>query len=198
RLDRRRPATGGGRRPETPGAADENRRESGSGAEQGRAPAPRAPAPPAVVAEWAGADGGVVAAGAGGLSLGPAGGACTGEPGGAAGPASTPRAVGPAEQDPPGGGVQGPSGGRAVAAVRESDEELLERSIPLLRFSGHPTDEQRLGAPVRLASLPRAAGQRAQAGVAGSGGSGARARRGEHGHAAASRGRAKIADGLCG
>src|SRR5947209_6024753 len=75
------------------------------------------------------------------------------------------RTVRPVEQDPPGGvRIQGPGGDRAVAVVREGNQELLARVVPLLRFGRHPTDEQRSGTPVRVPSLPRATFQRAQAG----------------------------------
>ena len=134
RLDRRRTAAAGSPGAETSGAVGPDHREPGPGGEQGRASAPRTGAIAAVVAAWAGADDGVVAAGTGDLPLGQAGGAFAGEQGEATGQAGATRAVGCAEQDTPGGGP-GPRtcGGGAIAAVREGDEELLERAIPLLR-----------------------------------------------------------------
>src|SRR5512142_3057181 len=146
-----------------------------------------------------GADRVVMAAGPGDLPLGQAGGASPGELGGAAGPASATRAVGTAEQDPPGSGPgQRPGGGGATAMVREGDEELLGRAVPLLHVVRYSSNEQRPGTPIRLATLPRATCQRTETGDAGLGGAGFRARGGEPGRATTTGGRAEVADRICG
>src|SRR5262249_57543392 len=109
-----------------------------------------------------GGDGRGMAGGAGCLSVGEAGGPSAEEPGRAARGGAAPAADAYPERHTSSGRPD--SGGRpsaAIAALRQGDQELSAWAVPLLPNGGSAADEQRLGAPVRQPSLPRAAGQRA-------------------------------------
>ena len=74
---------------------------------------------------------------------------------------------------------------RGVGALPEGDAELLAGAVPLLRRGGPAADGQRPGAAVRVASVPRAAVERPEGGVAGAGGARVGAAAGGGGDAAA-------------
>src|SRR3954452_5557438 len=131
-------------------------------------------------------DGDAVGAGRGGLRLGLPG---RGDPGERSGP---PRRGGEGELPWPAGcdgaarrAGRGPE--RGVGELPEGDAELLAGPVPLLRRARSAADGQRPGAAVRLASVSRAAVERAEGGVAGAGGAGVGAAAGDAGDAVARR-----------
>src|SRR5262249_43135929 len=141
----------------------------------------------------------LVAGGAGGVSLGEAGGVAVEEQGQADGVGGAAAAVGGLEPNASGGGSDlGRPAAGGGGPLREGDQELLARLVPLLRVEGHPANEQRPGTPVWQPSLSRAACERPEAWVAGLGGGGLCARGVQSGNAAATGRGVEVVGGVCG
>src|SRR5262249_6820671 len=158
------PPEGGGRKAAAPVVVESNRL-GGGGRREGRVPQAAGEAAGVGTQGLAG-DGGAVAAGAGGVSVGPPGRTAPGEQEAAARRQDAPRPLADPDADAPGSAAdQGRGGSRAIAALRQGDEELLERSVSLLRVDRHSAGQQRPGTLVRKLSLPRAAGEWSEAAV---------------------------------